>query len=203
MGYRTTNLRELGSISFYREKGIVLFGHGFIFSLAQLPVGLAGSYTLALVVILTAQFLGSSAVYLAIFAFYLVTILLLGAANAKMSEYIYDVQPDYGLYPLLIQGVVFVVASRVLVGPLSDLLENTTNPVLGSLIIVFRYTVIAFIIGIICYALGTTLVQERRVTIFGHSPEEEIFEQELPGEHDEAIPDDTAHGDAEDVWRED
>jgi hypothetical protein len=185
MGYSETHLNRLLSASFYKEKGIVLFGHGLIFSLAQLPVGFAWSFTLALVVVLTAQLLGPSAVYLAMFVFYAVTVLLLGVANAKLSEYIYDVRPDYGPYPLLMQGLVLFVASQVLVNPLSDLLEATADPLVGFTIIIFRYTVISFVIGILCFALGTTLVERRKTVVFGHSPERpqpEYYVEERQGE---------------------
>ncbi len=171
MGYSEGHLNQLLSATFYKDKGIVLFGHGLIFSLAQLPVGFAGSFVLTLVIVLTAQLLGSSAVYLAIFVFYAATILLLGIANAKLSEYIYDVRPDYGPYPLLMQGLVLFVASQILVNPLSDLLDATTDPLVGYAIIIFRYTVIAFVIGILCFALGTTLVEGAKTSVFGHSPD--------------------------------
>lgn len=197
-GHSETRLNQLLSLSFYKEKGLVLFGHGLIFSLAQLPVNIAGSFALTLVVALTAQLLGPSVVYLAILVFYAVTILLLGIANAKLSEYIYDVRPDYGFYSLLMQGLILFVTSQVLVNPLSNLLSVTTGPLIGLIIIVFRYTVIAFIIGILCFVLGTTLVEADKKTVFGHSPEWPQEDYDTEDEHDGLHAEEDGSGGAED-----
>lgn len=133
-----------------RRRAPKFFFHGLAFSLLDLIFGLMWPI-LTGVAYITGTHLGSTGtlVYIA-FAF---GSLFIGGGliNAWISEKVWNIKWNYSIGILFLSGVILFVITQVMVSPLS-LIINTflLDSLVGIVVIVvFRYTVVAFVIGIV------------------------------------------------------
>jgi len=147
---RVSEIFEVPEKSAMKRRLPRFFIHGVVFSLLDLLFGMLWPI-LTGVVTVSGLYLGSSGSMIAVvFAF---GSLFVGGGfiNAWIAERVWNIDWEYGIGTIFLSGLILFVITQVLVSPLS-LLINTylLDSITGIVIIViFRYTVVAFMIGIV------------------------------------------------------
>ena len=131
------------------------FIHGLAFSLLDLIFGMMWPI-LTGIALATGQHLGSTGSILAIALSFGSLFIGGGFINAWLSEKIWKIDWDYGLGIVVLSGVILFVVTQVMVSPLSLIINLILlDSIVGiAIIIVFRYTVVALIIGIVGFLIS-------------------------------------------------
>lgn len=126
------------------------FIHGFAFSILDLIFGMMWPI-LTGIALASGQHLGSTGSIIAI-AFSFGSLFVGGGLiNAWLSEKIWKIDWDYGIGIVILSGVILFVVTQVMVTPLSYIINLILlDSIMGiAIVVVFRYTAVAFIIGIV------------------------------------------------------
>jgi len=126
------------------------FVHGLSFSLIDLLFGVMWPVFVG-VAYITGTHLGSTGSLVYIAFSYGSLFIGGGLINAWISEKIWNIKWDYSIGILFLSGVILFVVTQVLVSPLSFIINTyLLDSIMGiAIIVAFRYTVAAFVIGIV------------------------------------------------------
>ena len=126
------------------------FIHGIAFSLLDLIFGLMSPILIG-VVYITGTYFGSTGLLVSVTLSFGSLFIGGGLINAWVSERVWKIKWDYGIGVIFLSGIILFVITQVLVSPLSFIVNTfLLDSILGiAIVVVFRYTIVAFFIGIV------------------------------------------------------